>query len=160
MRMSLGPRRVVVAAVGLLLLTVGAVGYLAPAFGHRLARSENLNGATLDPPSFWTRPHLTYTSALSYCELCRQVLQSQVRNQNVDVGWLVDDPALAGLVSSNVPNRPHTAADAPLPRLVWIVQWQSSCWSAMPNRVTSCTTYDIIDDATGWELDTGQAWRS
>src|SRR5450759_65262 len=57
-RMSPGRwRRVVVAAVGLHVLTVAVIAYVAPAFGHRLGRPESLNGATLNPPSFWTRPH-------------------------------------------------------------------------------------------------------
>jgi hypothetical protein len=158
--MSPGRWRVVVAAVGLLVLTVAVIAYVAPAFGHRLGRSESLNGATLNPPSFWTRPHILYASVLSHCELCRHVPPSQVKSRDVELGWLVSDEALTGLGSTNVPNRPPTAADAPLPRLVWIVQWQGSCWSQMPYGVTNCTTYDLIDDATGWELDTGQAWRS
>jgi hypothetical protein len=158
--MSPGRWRSVFAAVGLLVLTVAAIVYVAPAFGHRLGRSETLNGARLNPPSFLARPHMSYSSVLLHCEFCRHVSPSQVKNRVVELGWLVSDEALRGLVSTNAPNRPPTGADAPLPRLVWVVQWQSSCWSQMPNGVTSCTTYDLIDDATRWELDTGQAWRS
>jgi len=158
------PHYLLVAAVPVLMAVVAlaillAAYYQVPAIlQHRLDHSETIGTARLDPPSLAQWPQFSYDTVLSHCDICSQVPASAVHNRTVHFAWLVKDDALAGLVSGNVPNRPNSSADVRLPRLVWVVQWHGDCWSTPPAGVTGCTTYDIIDDASGLQLDTAQAW--
>jgi hypothetical protein len=154
--------RLVIAIVscGVLAVIVGLVDFAGTgSLQHRLGQSESLGGARLDPPSIWSWPRLSYPNVLSHCDFCNHEPSSDVANRTVQLGWLVSDETLAGLVSTNAPNRPTSSAEVPLPRLVWVVRWQSGCTSTPPPGFHGCITYDIIDDATGLELDTAQAWR-
>ena len=124
---------------------------------YRLSGPEKVGDAHLQPPGAFQWPQLSYDSAIADCDLCRRV-RSSTLNRTVQFGWLVEDVNLTSPFSSNVANRPHSPSDVPLPRLVWVVEWQGDCWAAPPPGMRQCTTYDIIDDQNGWELDTSQFW--
>lgn len=141
-----------IALIGGMLLA--ATYYHVPdAIQHHLSRDEQLNGAYLQPPGLLHWPRLAYGSVLGRCTLCGSSRAETA--PSVQLAWLTRDESLAGLVNSNAPNRPHSAAEVPLPRLVWLVEWSAPCWSAQ-SPARACTTYDIVDDQTGLELDASQ----
>jgi hypothetical protein len=145
--------------VGVVLVGVVFVGtayyHVPDAVQHRLSQPETLDGTQLQPPGVFQWPRLAYGKVLAHCSLCASLTSTTTHDRSVQLGLLVRDDALAGLVGSNAPNRPHSPADVPLPRLVWVVEWNSPCWGAPPGA-SGCTTYDIVDDQTGLELDASQ----
>lgn len=149
----------VVSAVLVGVLLIGTVYYHAPdAVQHRLSQAETLDGAELQPPGVFQWPRLAYGNVLAHCTLCTNLTSTTVHDRSVQLGLLIRDDALAGLVGSNAPNRPHSSGDVPLPRLVWVIEWNGPCWAGPPGA-NGCTTYDIVDDQTGLELDASQVVR-
>lgn len=150
----------IVLAVLLVVIAGAATAYYGPSCQHRISRSEVLADAYLDPPPVWPPPRIQFRDVMSRCNFCNRGGPGDLAAaKQIELASLVSDQSLSGLQSSNLPDQPHSAADAPMPRTVWVVRWKSACRRPAPPGVTTCTAYSIIDDATGWELDVGQAWN-
>ena len=99
-------------------------------------------------------------SAVADCDMCTTTRRPPTSSTlSVEYGWLVQDEDLTNF-NANIPNRPRSPADVPLPRLVWILEWPDDCLGAeIPPWVHQCTTYELIDDPTGWILTDSQIWQ-
>jgi len=97
---SSGRWQIVFADVVVLLLTLASVVYAVPMFGRRLGRSDSLNGATLNAPSFWTRLRMSFRASF---RLARRPFVHLRRSAEADVAK-TPTPAKwpwAGLVLAN-----------------------------------------------------------
>ncbi len=141
-------------AVAAAAFVFGARYEIVQAIDDRLGSAYSLGSAEFDPPGPIQWPRLTQDEVLAICDLCAnpRLVTAQI---TTEYGLLVSDDALNDL--SNVgPNRPPSGADVPLPRMVWILQWHPTCNEAAPAHSERCATYELVDDATGWLLDSGQ----
>lgn len=127
------------------------------AVSDRLSVAFTLGNANLAAPSAFQWPRMTQDAAVANCDLCA-VAHLSGADLSVEYGMLVSDTDLLSF-STNVPNRPSSPAQVPLPRLVWVLQWHPTCWEVVPQPSEKCATYELIDDATGWVLDAGQVFQ-
>jgi hypothetical protein len=123
----------------------------------RLSIASTIGNANIDAPSAFEWPRMTQDAAVASCDLCAATHVSGTA-LSVEYGMLVTDTDLLTF-STNVPNRPSSPAEVPLPRLVWVLQWHPTCWEVVPQPSERCATYELVDDATGWVLDAGQAFK-
>jgi hypothetical protein len=145
------------AILGVLVATAAAVlgarYEVVQAIDDRLGTSITIGAARFAPPGLLEWPRLTQDGALSSCDLCADgIPASQITKE---YGVLVGDDALNDL--GNIGSRrPPSGAAVPLPRLAWILQWPPTCSEFTARHSEKCATYELIDDATGWVLDSGQ----
>ena len=154
-------RRTIALLVGLAL--VAGIGLLAVRFEFlqavqdRLATSYTIGDAEFSAPGWLDWPRLTQSSAIAACDLCSSTgfPSSSITAQ---YGILSSDPGMAVFLDGQT-NIALEPSDVNLPQIAWILQWPVSdfCRDYGPApHSRKCSSYELVDDATGWALDAGQ----
>ena len=155
------PRARVIGAV-VAVAVVGAVLFAGSRYQHvqavqdRLVSDYTVGDAQFSAPGLFDWPRLTEQGAISSCDVCRDPAIPSIL---VEYGVLRSDPGIATFLTGY-----HafalTTSDVHLPQVAWIVQWPPTdfCrdYAAAPHT-EKCASYEVIDDATGWVIDAGQA---
>ncbi len=151
-----GRRRwVAIEAVAVL---VAAATWVAVALEIPQAVHDRMSGplvigsAQFEAPDLLHWPRMSHDAVAADCELCARTSKPAAASTlTLRYGWLIKDSDLTSF-ETNVPNRPRSAADVPLPRMAWVLLWPDDCWAINLSGVGRCASYELIDDSTGWIL--------
>ena len=158
--MAPGARAVgLLAVLALIVVAIveGARYQVVQAVEDRLATNYTIGDAQFSAPGLLVWPRLTQSDAIANCDVCNSTGFSR-SGITAQYGVLSSDPGMDVFLSGEL-GIAIEPRDVQLPQVAWILQWPlpDVClgYAAEPHH-EKCSSYELIDDATGWILDVGQ----